>query len=144
MLFCNGKPHCVFSQLLFYCQVFARKTICLLVLPVYLCQNKEQNHVTVSDTLPMWYLADVKNKPVILRHLVNMWFSYSPRAQPEVNKSHIPSLPRNNLYIHHALRKNIPSACRSPLPHPTFRQRNTHPLVGILPQFGIVKVIPQK
>ena len=73
MLFYNGKPHCVFSQLLFYCQVYARKTICLFVLSVYVCQNNEQNHVTV-DTLPMWYLAHMKNKPVILRHLVDMWF----------------------------------------------------------------------
>ena len=42
-----------FSQLLFYCQVYARKTICLFVLSVYVFQNlnNEQNHVTV-DTLP--------------------------------------------------------------------------------------------
>ncbi len=26
---------------------------------------------------------------------------YSPRAQPEVNKSHIPSLPKNNQLIFH-------------------------------------------
>ena len=26
--------------------------VCLFVLPVYVCQNNEQNHVTV-DTLPM-------------------------------------------------------------------------------------------
>ena len=72
MLYYNyGKPHYVFSQLLFYCQVYARKTICLFVLSVYVCQNNERNHVTV-DT--MWYLAQVKNKPVILRHLVDMWF----------------------------------------------------------------------
>ena len=73
MLFYNGKPHYVFTQLLFYCQVYERKTICLFVLSVYMCQNNEQNHVTV-DTLPMWYLALVKNKPVILRYLVDMWF----------------------------------------------------------------------
>ena len=64
MLFYNGKPHCFFSQLLFCCQVYARKTICLSVLSVYMCQNNEQIHVTV-DTLPMWYLAHVKKKPVI-------------------------------------------------------------------------------
>ena len=80
MLFYNGKPHCVFSQLLFYCQVYARKTICLFVLSVYVCQNNEQNHVTV-DTLPMWYLAHVKNKPVILRHLEDMWFIH-PGLRP--------------------------------------------------------------
>ena len=47
--------------------------VCLFVLSVYVCQNNEQNHLTV-DTLLMWYLAPVKNKPVILRHLVDMWF----------------------------------------------------------------------
>ena len=64
MLFYNGKPHRVFSQLLFFSQVYARKTICLFVLSVYVWQNNEQNHVTV-DTLPLWYRAHVKNKPVI-------------------------------------------------------------------------------
>ena len=52
MLFYNGKLHCVFSQLLFFFQVYARRPICLFVLSVYVCQNDEQNHVTV-DTLPM-------------------------------------------------------------------------------------------
>ena len=46
-------------ELLFYCQVYARRTICLFVLSVYVCQNNEQNHVTVDtlltvDTLPFW------------------------------------------------------------------------------------------
>ena len=73
MLFYNGKPHCVFWQLLFYCQMYARNFICLFVLSVYECQNNEQNHVTVVTFL-MWYLAHVKNEPVILRYLVDMWF----------------------------------------------------------------------
>ena len=50
MLFYSGKPHCGFSQLLLYCQVYARKTIYLFVLSVDVCQNNEHNHVTV-DTL---------------------------------------------------------------------------------------------
>ena len=32
--------------------VYAQRPICLFVLSVYVCQNNEQNHVTV-DTLPM-------------------------------------------------------------------------------------------
>ena len=48
-----------FSQLLFYCQVHARRTICLFVLSVYVCQNNEQNYFTVEtlpicDTSPIW------------------------------------------------------------------------------------------
>ena len=32
-----------FSQLLFYCQVYARRTICLFVLSVYVCENSESS-----------------------------------------------------------------------------------------------------
>ena len=82
-LFYNGKPHCV-SQLLFYCQVYTRKTICLFVFVSVSKQRTKSCHG--------WYLAHVT--PVILRHLVDMWFIHRGR-----NKSHFPSLPQNNPYI---------------------------------------------
>jgi hypothetical protein len=40
----------------------------------------------------------VKNKYVILRHLVDMCL-FTSALRASVNKSHIPSLPQNNLYI---------------------------------------------
>jgi hypothetical protein len=40
----------------------------------------------------------VKNKYVILRHLGDMCL-FTSALRASVNKSHIPSLPQNNLYI---------------------------------------------
>ena len=42
----------------------------------------------------------VKNKYVILRHLVDMCL-FTSALRASVNKSHIPSLPQNNLYLFH-------------------------------------------
>jgi hypothetical protein len=41
---------------------------------------------------------NVKNKYVILRHLGDMCL-FTSALRASVNKSHIPSLPQNNLYI---------------------------------------------
>ena len=76
MLFYNGKPHCVFSQLLFYCQVYVRKTIFFVCLFCQCTCVKTTNKIMSRllpcpcDTSPIY----MKNKPVILRHLVDMWF----------------------------------------------------------------------
>ena len=69
------------SLRLFYCQVYARKTICLFALSVHVCQNNDQNHVTVDtlpcDTSPMWKISQL--------FWSTSWIS--------------PSLPQNNPYL---------------------------------------------
>jgi hypothetical protein len=49
---------------------------------------------------------NVKNKYVILRHLGNMCL-FTSALRASVNKSHIPSLPQNNLYLQY--RQNLKS-----------------------------------
>jgi hypothetical protein len=69
----------------------------------------------------------VKNKYVILRHLGDMCL-FTSALRASVNKSHIPSLPQNNLYLFYAigavtLTVNIP------------------PVAGKLPNFNIVEML---
>ena len=61
------NPLCFFAAIVLLSSD-TRRTICLFVLSVYVCQNNKQNQNHG------WYLAPMKNKPVILRHLVDMWF----------------------------------------------------------------------
>ena len=42
-----------------------------------------------------WNIAHAKNKPITFRPLVDTWFIHLCRAAPSVNKSRIPSLPKN-------------------------------------------------
>jgi hypothetical protein len=50
---------------------------------------------------PLTQPRNVKNKYVILWHLGDMCL-FTSALRASVNKSHIPSLPQNNLYIYHA------------------------------------------
>ena len=76
-----------------------------------LCSTKNEKQKTQYDTynegIKNYLYSDsltrprnVKNKYVILRHLGNMCL-FTSALRASVNKSHIPSLPQNNLYILH-------------------------------------------
>ena len=52
---------------------------------------------------PLTQPRNVKNKYVILRHLGDMCL-FTSALRASVNKSHIPSLPQNNLYILYTLK----------------------------------------
>jgi hypothetical protein len=76
-----------------------------------LCSTKNEKKQHNEGNMALWIISilnrprNVKNKYVILRHLGDMClFTSAPRAS--VNKSHVPSLPQNNLYMYKAEHAN--------------------------------------